>query len=143
MYGGFWLLVFALRVTGNSNSQSKHSHNDNIISFSLVGCSNCAVVVMTYLIQSCIYGLLLSTGEVIETVKKLQSLEFLDKVWCRLSFASQMQHVFFSQLEGDKRKSAIKLNKNQKRKAIVELFKYLKKQGTIHKLCVLESEQVG
>jgi midasin len=51
------------------------------------------------------------SGEIIETVKQLQSLDFLDK------------------LEGDKRKSAIKLNLNQKRKAIVELFKYLKKQG--------------
>lgn len=35
----------------------------------------------------------------------------------------------FSQLEGDKRKSAIKLNSSQKRKAIVDLFKCLKNQG--------------
>jgi midasin len=50
-------------------------------------------------------------GEIIHTAKQLQSVEYLEK------------------LEGDKRRSAIKLNNNQKRKAIVELFNYLKKQG--------------
>ena len=70
-------------------------------------------------------------GEIIETVKQLQSLEFLEKVYTAHHEYIVMDSLCLhhSQLEGEKRKNAIKLNLNQRRNAIMELFKYLKKQG--------------
>ena len=73
-------------------------------------------------------------------MKQLHSLEFLKGVsyvyvcaqaalFSLTSLVSGVRCSIFLQLEADKRKAAIKLNSNQKRNAIVKLFKCLKKQG--------------